>query len=405
MSTRELPELALGFDTGGGVVHVECFYNVGRRAKSCGLVLAGLLCLCSSAWAQISMVHVTSCGPATFPGTTCTIPATGSGNLIVVGFATLPAYAPTISGVTDNAGNTYSEAGSARSIDSTGNDIVDLWYAKNSTAGSTTVTITPSTSGQAAATIWEFSNANTSSPLDQTVVLNSQTATTTASGGTVTTTAANEVIVSVMSPSGAVTGLQSGNAFTSDSLNFGVGWAHLIAASTGSYSAVWNASGTYASSSASFKAATSGSSGTSNSCDLNQDGVVNSADVTLAVNMALGTTPCTANVEGPDVCTVITVQRVVNASMGQTCILYNDHGVTLNWDASTSSNIAGYNIYRGTTLGTYTKLTTSGLVTGTTYSDSSVQAGVTYYYVATTVDLSGNESGYSSPATATIPTP
>lgn len=141
-------------------------------------------------------------------------------------------------------------------------------------------------------------------------------------------------------------------------------------------------------------------------CDLNQDGVVNSTDVTLAVNMALGTTTCTASVEGADVCTVITVQRVINAADGQTCIVYNSHGVTLNWGASTSSNIAGYNVYRGTTSGgPYTKLNTTALITGTSYTDSSVTAGQTYYYVATTVDLSGNESGYSPQATATIPNP
>lgn len=141
-------------------------------------------------------------------------------------------------------------------------------------------------------------------------------------------------------------------------------------------------------------------------CDLNKDGVVNSLDVTLAVNMALGTASCTASVEGADVCTVITVQRVVNASNGETCIVYNNHGVTLNWTASTSLNIAGYNVYRGTTSGgPYTKLTTTAPVNATSYSDTAVQAGQTYYYVATTVDTSGNESAYSSQASATIPNP
>lgn len=145
---------------------------------------------------------------------------------------------------------------------------------------------------------------------------------------------------------------------------------------------------------------------TNNACDLNQDGVVNNADVTLAVNMALGTTSCSANVEGAGVCTVVTVQRVINASQGQTCITYNGHAATLTWVASTSQNVAGYNVYRGTTSGgPYTKLTTSGLVNATTYKDSSVQPGQTYYYVVTTVDVSNNESGYSNQTTAVIPVP
>jgi fibronectin type 3 domain-containing protein len=141
-------------------------------------------------------------------------------------------------------------------------------------------------------------------------------------------------------------------------------------------------------------------------CDLNQDGVVNSADVNLAVNMALGVTACSANVEGHLTCTVITVQRVVNASLGQACVTYSaGHSVALNWAASASPNLAGYNIYRGSAAsGPYSKMTSSP-TSGTSYTDSTVQAGQTYYYVATSVDISGNESAYSNSATAVIPSP
>jgi hypothetical protein len=142
-----------------------------------------------------------------------------------------------------------------------------------------------------------------------------------------------------------------------------------------------------------------------NPCDLNQDGIVNNLDVTLAVNMALGNALCTANVEGPLICTVITVQRVTNASLSQPCVTYNSHAATLNWVASTTPNV-NYNVYRATvSTGPYTKINSS-LVSVLTYTDSSVQAGQTYYYVATAVDVNGNESVYSSPPVqATIPTP
>lgn len=145
----------------------------------------------------------------------------------------------------------------------------------------------------------------------------------------------------------------------------------------------------------------------SNPCDLNNDGVVNSTDVTLAVDMAIGTATCTANLEGADVCTVITVQRVINASLGQVCIAYNTHAANLSWTASTSSNVSYYNVYRGTTSGgPYTKIGSTTANSGaTTYSDTSVQAGQTYYYVGTAVDVSGNESGYSNQVSAAIPTP
>jgi hypothetical protein len=145
----------------------------------------------------------------------------------------------------------------------------------------------------------------------------------------------------------------------------------------------------------------------SSPCDLNQDGVVNGVDVTLAVNMANGATTCSANVEGALTCGIVTVQRVINASLGQTCITYNTHAATLSWTASTSPNIQGYNIYRGTTSGgPYpTKVNTSLVTTGLSFTDSTVLAGQVYYYVATAVDISGNESAYSAETSAKIPNP
>lgn len=140
-------------------------------------------------------------------------------------------------------------------------------------------------------------------------------------------------------------------------------------------------------------------------CDLNQDGSVNNADVTLAINMALGTAPCSAKVEGSSVCTVITVERVFNASLGQPCVVYNTHATTLSWTASDTPNVT-YNVYRSSApAGPYTQVNSSSIA-GTTFTDTAVQAGQTYYYVATAVDANSNQSAYSSPpAQATIPTP
>jgi len=80
------------------------------------------------------------------------------------------------------------------------------------------------------------------------------------------------------------------------------------------------------------------------------------------------------------------------------------HSATLSWTASTSV-VAGYNVYRGTTFGgPYAKLNTS-LVSTVSYTDSTVQAGLTYFYVATAVDSIGDESIFSNEVLATIPTP
>jgi len=79
------------------------------------------------------------------------------------------------------------------------------------------------------------------------------------------------------------------------------------------------------------------------------------------------------------------------------------HTVSLSWDASTSQNVVGYNVYRGpSSNGPYAKLNTT-LDSQTAYSDGTVQGGQTYFYVTTAVDNMGNESAYSNQSQATIP--
>jgi hypothetical protein len=57
-------------------------------------------------------------------------------------------------------------------------------------------------------------------------------------------------------------------------------------------------------------------------CDLNQDKTVGVDDVQLAVNMALGVIPCTADLDGDKDCDVVEVQRVINASFpGGQCVV------------------------------------------------------------------------------------
>jgi hypothetical protein len=81
------------------------------------------------------------------------------------------------------------------------------------------------------------------------------------------------------------------------------------------------------------------------------------------------------------------------------------HTVTLSWNASTSANIKGYNVYRATVAGgSYAKLNPS-LLTGRVYIDSGVSSGRIYYYVTTSVNSSNVESGYSNQAAAVVPSP
>jgi hypothetical protein len=92
----------------------------------------------------------------------------------------------------------------------------------------------------------------------------------------------------------------------------------------------------------------------------------------------------------------------VSVALSGTGVQTVSHSVTLNWTASTST-VSDYNVYRSTVSGgPYTKLN-STLIAATTYLDTTVQSGQTYFYVATAVDSSGVESADSSEVSATVP--
>ncbi len=80
------------------------------------------------------------------------------------------------------------------------------------------------------------------------------------------------------------------------------------------------------------------------------------------------------------------------------------HTARVSWNKSTSTNVAGYFIYRGTTTGgPYSRLNGSLPDQSTTSIDGTVQSGQTYYYVVTAVAGNGLESAFSNEASAFIP--
>jgi len=79
------------------------------------------------------------------------------------------------------------------------------------------------------------------------------------------------------------------------------------------------------------------------------------------------------------------------------------HAVNLSWDASTSQEVIGYDVYRGANPGgPYTQINLT-LDPNTTYTDSTVQSGQTYYYVTTAVNSDYTQSVYSNQTEAVIP--
>ncbi len=77
--------------------------------------------------------------------------------------------------------------------------------------------------------------------------------------------------------------------------------------------------------------------------------------------------------------------------------------VTLAWNGSSDTSVAGYNIYYGGASGTYTNMINAGNVTNATVSGLTV--GTTYYFAATTSNSAGLQSPFSSEVSYTVPTP
>jgi hypothetical protein len=79
------------------------------------------------------------------------------------------------------------------------------------------------------------------------------------------------------------------------------------------------------------------------------------------------------------------------------------HVVNLSWNASESPNLAGYNMYRAPNGVNWQRINSGGLIASTWYSDSAASNGSTYYYAATAVNISGEESAKSTPIQVIIP--
>jgi hypothetical protein len=82
--------------------------------------------------------------------------------------------------------------------------------------------------------------------------------------------------------------------------------------------------------------------------------------------------------------------------------------IDLNWSPNTERDLAGYNVYRclSTANGpaACVKLNTA-LVKTPSYSDATARPGIANSYTITAIDLRGNESSRSSPASERVPQP
>lgn len=105
-------------------------------------------------------------------------------------------------------------------------------------------------------------------------------------------------------------------------------------------------------------------------------------DSTEGPYSSISATRLAADVTAPGTPTILSTTQV------------GENAVTLTWSANTESDLAGYNLWASDTSsgGPWTKLNSSGLIAGLSYTHLAATAGSDWYYELGAVDLAGNES-------------
>jgi hypothetical protein len=209
----------------------------------------------------------------------------------------------------------------------------------------------------------------------------------------------NATPLHVSGPSPGVFAYGSASTFPTGTWNGSNYWVDLVfVPSTSPNPSLYTISGSVSGSAATLtlSGAATGSTTTDATGKYTFSGLANGSYVVTASQSGYAFTPSTASV-------TVKGAAITGVNFTAMAVVPVSHSVTVNWTASTSSNIVGYNVYRGSTSGgPYTQI---GFTGGTSYVDANVFSGQTYFYVVTAVDGSNIQSAYSTQATAVIPTP
>lgn len=155
-----------------------------------------LALLAPATWAAASRVqHTVLTGKVCSPSCSLSITSTGSGNLLVVGYATAAATTSTTISSVSGAG-TWHASGACPATDTAGSDFVDLAYNLNSTSGVTSLTVTLSQNDTADFEVAEYSGGTWT--LDGTCkAVSNPAATNPNTSGSITTAGSTDVIVAI----------------------------------------------------------------------------------------------------------------------------------------------------------------------------------------------------------------
>jgi hypothetical protein len=185
------------------------------------------------------------------------VTAFGPNNLIVVGV--MGSAGDSVASITDNATppNIYVQVPGSRGV-SGGGRWTELWRAINSSPGATSVTITvnATNSNRKIGEVWEASGADTVSPLDGNGVSGGSFSGSVDTGPSITVTNPGDFIVALARTNNIIQS-ENDSTFILDDITGGFhGASHAIPSTIGTFTPIWNDSGSsdFVSSVAAFKA-------------------------------------------------------------------------------------------------------------------------------------------------------
>jgi len=79
--------------------------------------------------------------------------------------------------------------------------------------------------------------------------------------------------------------------------------------------------------------------------------------------------------------------------------------IDLSWQPGTDADLAGYAVYRREAEGAWKRISPAQPVAGPAFHDAEVEAGHSYSYAVTAIDLGGHESDRSAEAQEAVPNP
>jgi Abnormal spindle-like microcephaly-assoc'd, ASPM-SPD-2-Hydin len=125
-----------------------------------------------------------------------------------------------------------------------------------------------------------------------------------------------------------------------------------------------------------------------------------------SVNVQINFAPTVAGAVSGSLVLLSNGTTVLTIPLSGTGVTPQPHSVAISWNASTTSGLQGYNVYRSQTSGgPYTKISSTLSPTTLTFTDTTPVSGQKFFYIVTAVNSSGLESIASNEVAVNIPTP